>query len=509
MWTAVGIAFCAACRRLVKTRGGDPPQGFSSLIPTRKSTLKGRAGGSGRGPTWCGMPKGTRRTLASSILLLAPLSLACSEAAPSNGPGGGTNVANGTGSGVTAGDATTSVTVATGAAAGTSTGTTGANGTATSGATSVGMTGTASGVVTGSETSSTGSGGASGSVGGTSSASGTTGQLTTGGTGPAEVRLIGRMDLNDVNGPRFAWSGSGMLARFEGTEVGVTLSSGQYTVLIDGQLQPTLVASGALQSLATGLSAGSHLVELYRRTEASQGVAQFLGFDFGTGTLLSPPAAATRRLEVVGDSISCGYGVDGADMNCPFSAETENHYASYAAIAARNLNAELITIAWSGKGVVCNYGDDATSCVDPLPGYYERTLPQQSNSTWDFGQWQADAVVINLGTNDFSTEQDPSQQEFESGYAALLQNIRSKYQNAWILCTNGPMLSGTDLTNVRTYIQNVVSDFNDAGDSKVTAFELMTQDGTDGYGCDWHPSAATHVKMAEQLTSTLESTLGW
>ncbi|HET9929391.1 MAG TPA: GDSL-type esterase/lipase family protein, partial [Polyangiaceae bacterium] len=249
-----------------------------------------------------------------------------------------------------------------------------------------------------------------------------------------------------------------------------------------------------------------HTVEVYRRTEASEHETQFLGFDFGGGQLLAPPPPPTRHLEIVGDSITCGYGNEGADMNCHYSADTENHYLSYAAIAARNVNAELITVAWSGKGVVYNYGDDDSSKVDPMPTYYERTLPERSNSQFDFSTWQADAVVVNLGTNDFSTDIDPSQSEFETAYKTFVTRIRSKHPNAWILLTNGSMLSGTDLTTVRTYISNVVKAVNDP---KVKSFEIQPQDGADGYGCDWHPSKKTHVKMADQLTSVLKSTLNW
>lgn len=348
------------------------------------------------------------------------------------------------------------------------------------------------------------SGGNANSGGTTSGSGGAVGMAGT--TGKAEVRFVGRVDKSDAAGARFAWSGSGVVARFEGTSVSVKLSSGQFTVLVDGMQKGKLVANGSMASLATGLAAGPHTVELYRRTEANQGESQFQGFDFGGGQLLAPPAAPARRIEIVGDSITCGYGNEGANQSCPFSADTENHYLSYGAIAARNVNAELITIAWSGKGAVCNYGDDASSCMNPLPTYYERTLPDRSTSQWDFSSWQADAVVVNLGTNDFSTTQDPTQTEFETGYKALLTKIRGKYPNAWILATNGSMLSGTDLTRVRTYLNNVVQSMND---TKVKTFEIAPQDAADGYGCDWHPSLATHRKMADQLTSVLKSTLGW
>lgn len=80
--------------------------------------------------------------------------------------------------------------------------------------------------------------------------------------------------------------------------------------------------------------------------KASDG-AQFFGFRCA-GRFLTPPEGPARRIEVIGDSITCGYGVDGADQYCPFSAATENHYRTYAAIAARDLGADLATLAWSG-----------------------------------------------------------------------------------------------------------------------------------------------------------------
>ncbi|HLV67799.1 MAG TPA: SGNH/GDSL hydrolase family protein [Polyangiaceae bacterium] len=324
------------------------------------------------------------------------------------------------------------------------------------------------------------------------------------------VRFVGRVDTTDAAGPRFAWSGTGIVARFSGTSVGVRLEGGQqYSVVIDGMVRPKLVPTSGVTPVASGLAAGEHTIELYRRTEAHLGESQFLGFDFGDGELLAPPPAPARRLEVVGDSITCGYGNEGADMSCPFSPDTENHYLTYAAISARTLEAELSTVCWSGKGVVCNYGDDASSCMDPMPDYYDRTLPQQASSLWDFSRFQPHAVVINLGTNDFSTAQDPTPAQFEDAYVAFLERVREKYPEAWILCTVGPLLSGADLTTARSSIDNAVSRRAQAGDSKVKTFALTPTDPADGYGCDYHPNLTTHQKMAAELTTELEQTLGW
>lgn len=312
--------------------------------------------------------------------------------------------------------------------------------------------------------------------------------------------------MSNPESARLAWSGSGAVVRFRGTALSVELGGGQeYTVVIDGEVQTKLTAVNGANPLATGLAAGDHTVELYRRTEAAEGESQILGFDWGDGELLAPPPVS-RRLEFVGDSITCGYGVEGANMSCGFSPETENHYLTYAALAARSLNAELSTVAWSGKGVVCNYGDDATSCVDPLPKFYDLTLPSQPGSSWDFSRFQPDAVVVNLGTNDFSTQVDPDQATFEGAYRALLVRLRQVYPSAHILCTNGPMLSGADLSTLRGYLTNVVAAM---ADPKISTFQITPQDGSDGYGCDWHPSAARHQKVALDVEAALRDALGW
>ena len=128
------------------------------------------------------------------------------------------------------------------------------------------------------------------------------------------------------------------------------------------------------------------------------------------------------------------------------------------------------------------------------------------DSAWDFGRFQPDAVVINLGTNDLSTISDPDKATFEAAYKGLLTRVRQAYPNARILCTNGPLLSGTELATVRGYIGNVVASL---GDPKITTFEIEPQDGSDGYGCQYHPSLQRHQKVAAVVTGALKSALGW
>jgi len=373
------------------------------------------------------------------------------------------------------------------------------------GGTSTGGSG-GSGGSTGGSSGSGGSGGvgASGGAGGTSAGgSGGSG----GSSGTPAVAFIGRIDQSQPGVTRFAWSGGGIVFRFSGTAASVTLDDhgGYFTVVVDGAVQTPLVTAAGKQTyaVAQGLTAGEHEVRLYRRTEASFGSSDFYGVDLGTGTLLAPPAPAAHRIEIIGDSITCGYGNEGKDQNCNFSADTENHYLTYGAIAARSLNADLSTVAWSGKGVIFNYGDDKT---DPLPSLYDRTVPTESASQWDFS-WQPEAIVINLGTNDFSTAGDPSETEFVGSYQTFLAHLRDKNPNATIVALIPTLLSGNDLTTAQTYIEKAVAARKTAGDTKVVSLALsFTQTG---WGCDYHPSLKTHESMGAALTAELKKLMGW
>jgi lysophospholipase L1-like esterase len=318
------------------------------------------------------------------------------------------------------------------------------------------------------------------------------------------VHFVGRHEALPSGGARFGWSGTGFVVRFQGTAARVRMDdpSGFFTVVVDGQVQPRLETSSgeALYDLATGLSAGDHVVEVYRRAEGFFGATRVVEVEID-GTLLPPPEVG-RRIEVLGDSITCGYGNEGADQYCNFSADSENHYQTYAAIAARALDAELSAIAWSGKGVIFNYADDTT---EPLPSLFGRTIPSEVGD-WGFA-WQPDAVVINLGTNDFSTEGDPSESEFLGAYVGLLEKIRDVYPDARILCTVAPLLSQAESELVMGYLQKAVDTRAGAGDGNVARIDLSVDN--EGWGCDWHPSIATHEAMAALLESELKTSMGW
>ncbi|WP_437630732.1 SGNH/GDSL hydrolase family protein [Sorangium sp. So ce854] len=355
----------------------------------------------------------------------------------------------------------------------------------------------------------------------TSSASGTGGGDPSGDT----IRFIGRFDTTKPEGPRFSWAGSAIVTRFSGTSLSVRFNdastpdqSNYFQVVVDGESKGVLEVNNQedLYRVVEGLPDGEHDLLLHRRTEPLVGVTQFVEFIPEDGEALLPvPPAPERRIEIIGDSISAGYGIDGPDQNCPFTSETENNYLAYSALTGRLLEADTNIIAWSGRGVIRNYDDEA---ADTMPEIYGRTIADEAQPAWDFSSWVPQVVVINLGTNDFSINVPGDaqfRQPFTNGYAGLVETVREKYPEAFIFCTIGPMLSdgypegAQALTRARDYIGQVVEDRNADGDDRVRLLEFPAQSEANGYGCDWHPSAKTNELMATQLAEAISEELGW
>ncbi len=316
----------------------------------------------------------------------------------------------------------------------------------------------------------------------------------------APLHRVGRFDLAQPSPLRFTWPGSEIRARFSGTALTLQLEEtapNHYDVVIDGALLQVLVTVTGVQNYSfSGLAAGPHDVVVTRRTESLFGVSRFLGFP---GAALTPTAAPTRRIEMIGDAITCGYGVLGPDPYCSFSAATEAETHAWGAFAAAALGATHTSIAYSLKGLYRNYGGDTT---DPMPVLWARTLADNPASPWHFGSVPA-AVVIALGTHDYATG-DPGQ-PFVNAMIAFVGQIRARYPGAEIVVTSSPVLDGAQHTSEVAYLQQAVA----ASGPHVSFLDLPPQDPANGWGCDYYPSETTQQLMAAALVTHLQTLLGW
>jgi len=321
------------------------------------------------------------------------------------------------------------------------------------------------------------------------------------------IHYEGRWDTSDPAGPRCSWSASMVRVKFSGPALDVDLAESngtrdQYEVVVDGQPTAVLIAQDGPHTYRVfNGGPGDHYLALVKRTEAFCGIGQIRGFDLpADGKLLDLGRAPRRGIEVIGDSISCGYGNEGKDQNEHYEPSTENAYLTYGAIAARGLGAQYACIAWSGKKM---WPDNT------IPEIYDRTLPTENDSRWDFSRWKPDVVVINLGTNDWG-KGAPDEAGWTAAYEAFISHLRANYPQALIYCATSPMMGGSSFDTERSYLTKIVGDKNASGDKRVKLLVIPTQDMTkDGLGSDWHPDVATHKKDAVFLEAAIEQDLGW
>ncbi len=303
---------------------------------------------------------------------------------------------------------------------------------------------------------------------------------------------------------RFGWSGSRIEIETDATDAAGVLelvsgSSAGMTVVVDGKERFLKVIAGqTVYPLATDLQPGQpHHIELFKRSEGSKGTVRFKGFQLSEDAQGLPTATRELKLLVIGDSITCGYANEAVSVKEGNTVENENGYMAYAPIAARELNADLMMVCWSGRGMYRNRQKN-NDTAEPIPVLFDRTLPESKNPQWDHSRFIPDVVVINLGTNDKSTNggKPPLRKDdFVGAYTAFIEKIRNIAPNSKIILSIGPMAYDP----INLWLPEIAAQFDDAS-TLIYARPAGDQD----LGGHWHPSVRKHKKMATELVSEIK-----
>lgn len=222
--------------------------------------------------------------------------------------------------------------------------------------------------------------------------------------------------------------------------------------------------------------------------------------------------AGTLKLEFIGDSITCGYGIEGVWEKDTFTTQQERPDKAYAFLTAKALGAEVQLCSWSGIGLTSNYVDPETVNLPDTHWLMQANWPYTDKwlslrlglepEVWDSeARYEPDVVVINLGTNDISWVRgiEDRRLNYVAQLRQLIEAVHRRSPRAKILCCLGIMGEALN-ASVKEAVELFKKDF-----PKVTAEALaFTQQlESDGIGADWHPSAVTHKKAAAVLTSAI------
>jgi hypothetical protein len=334
--------------------------------------------------------------------------------------------------------------------------------------------------------------------------------------------FVGRFDTTDPAGPKASWPGTRVLARFDGTAVSVKLrefaepwmegAPSYWEVTIDkGPWRPIAMISDDQPhdfELASGLAAGPHEVEIYKRSETQTGITQFLGFDFHGGNSLPSPERQARKIEVMGDSFATGFGVENIDSpetDCPgadWGGVWENFRKSWGAVLGTTFDAEVHGIVYSGKGLLSNVwpGD-----LDPLRDYYGRSDPNpeiaHSAPLFDLSSWIPDVIVMTQGSC------DDGGPEFRAAYRDFVINrLRARGPNTHIFM--GIVSAGTREA-VFDIAQSIVAERAAVGDDKMHAFLAKPFTWEEVTACNGHGTPAWHQRVADEIAELIRAKVGW
>lgn len=329
----------------------------------------------------------------------------------------------------------------------------------------------------------------------------------------AQVYTAGRVK-DAGNTVQYSWPGVYFEGRVSGTGVGIVLndSAADYDVQVDGATVATLVTPGNTTHWINGLQDRTHTVRLVKRNDTPGDASTFGGFVAAPGgAVLSKPAARSRQIEFIGDSLTVGYGNLSNSRTCTWDQlkRNTNSDVSYGALTARQLNADYQINGYSGLGMVRNYNGGRTDVT--YRTFYDRALLNVSGDVWQNpGTWRPQVVVVNLGTNDFSTAINPGEPwtpdslaaGYSSAYGDFLQKLRTRYgAGTTIVAVGAGQYAG--------HVQQVVKARNDAGDNGVR-YWFLDDTGLDFLGCDWHYSARDDRLIADRLTSFIAGLpTGW
>ncbi len=284
----------------------------------------------------------------------------------------------------------------------------------------------------------------------------------------------------------------------------------RYAVYLDGEkrIDSRLCAPRTEVTVFEDQPQGTHTVRLVKLSECSQSLMALAAI--GTDGETSPLPERKLKIEFIGDSITCGYGVDGTAEDT-FSTETENAERSHAFLAGQALGADTVLTSISGCGLVSGYTEGEINDANVMAPVYEKagriawTMPggkRPQDIPWDFSRFRPDYIVIQLGNNDLSwTRKIPEREEmYRQKYMEFLRMVRRNNPDARILCALG--VFGEDLTDAAG--EAVMAWQKETGDTAVRFLRLPKMDEEhDGAGADHHPSQRTQRLLAKIYTDAL------
>jgi lysophospholipase L1-like esterase len=300
------------------------------------------------------------------------------------------------------------------------------------------------------------------------------------------IRFVGRWDTANPAAVVPGFAGAYYTTGFTGTTVKLKQRNAiDLYYSIDGGADVYIQnVSGTVNLTPTALRAGNHTLRVSYRVVAGSyhgdAVFQGLVLDSGARTYALPRPAAL--LEFVGDSITVG------------TTSSKNALTAYGWLTGEALGADHTQIA-QGGGCLVSAADGCVGIADA----FLRVSAVLGSAQWDFNRYRADAVIINLGTNDVG--HGVTGAAFQSRYVQLLADARARYPQAQLYALR--TFTGRYATETRAAVDARTA----AGDTRVRFVDTTGWLASGDLSDSVHPNDTGHRHIAERLAPILRANL--
>lgn len=316
---------------------------------------------------------------------------------------------------------------------------------------------------------------------------------------------IGRVSFKD-GFMRLVWCNSGVMFAFKGNQLRVALGETQYEapvyikITVDETVYKFAVSTGKERLIIEGLDDCDHQVLIERITEGLVPVLLKSITLYGRKPSVRTCRMNTkRRIEFLGDSLTCGYGVLAEPTVAEFNTFEEDSTCTAPYIVGRELKADIRTICLSGKGMVCNCNGerfDHRACDFFKYDDFDGTLH-------NFALWEPQLLVINIGTND--AWGGASEEEYIDEmrkFVVFVNEVYPKTKILWLCGMLGDKYFASGLSKL----------IRELGGAK-NGYYMLRFDGIENHdgetGGGGHPNVHAQIRFAKALLKQIRLIMGW
>lgn len=324
----------------------------------------------------------------------------------------------------------------------------------------------------------------------------------------------GRIERTAENGVILISSASSITFGFTGNLCEIALQSkneyGHHAYVsleLDGKYIGRLRVESQLKNYPIKVTTDKkHTLKIFKATEASTGGILFNG---ATAKLVPTTLKEKKRIEFIGNSITCGMGADVIEIPCGQGEWFDQHnaYQAYGPVLSRNLDVDFQLSSVSGMGMYRNWNDETEPVMPNV--YGNLYLNDDASKPYSFN-FKPDIISIALGTNDFSEGDGTkarapfSPEKFISNYVNFVRMLYKHNPNVQIVVVNSPMVNGEKDKVFTDCLEKIRDSFKNKNFKPIQIFKFTA---VAPHGCTTHPDAEDHKIMARQYEPFLKKLL--